>query len=102
MERPSDTARDLGLSVGEASTIGFKPICEHVCAGFTVDQLRIDLSPVTHPPHTSFENITDAEISANLLHINGFALVGKGRVAGDHETVGDPREIGSQIVGDSV
>src|SRR5437660_1631813 len=48
------------------------------------------------------EHIANAELTADLLCVDRFALIGESRVAGDHEAAGDPREIGSQVVGDPV
>ena len=67
-------------------------------AGFTIDQLHVDLCPVAHPPNAAFKNVTDAEVTTDLLRVDGFPLVGKGRVTGDYEAVRDPREIGRQII----
>jgi len=67
-----------------------------------IDQLNIHPNLVASPPHTSFEDIPNAEFAADLLHVDGLALVGEGRVAGDHKAPRYPREIRSQIVGDAI
>src|SRR5215469_3937903 len=42
---------------------------------FRIDQLDIDPNLVARPTHAAFEDITDAEIAADLLHVSRLALV---------------------------
>jgi hypothetical protein len=71
-------------------------------AGFSFDQLRSDADPVAGPAQTAFENIAHAQLAAGLLHVDGAALVDKGRVAGDHEQPFDPRQPGDDVLDDAV
>jgi hypothetical protein len=57
-----------------------------------VDQLRRDAHPVSALSHRAFEHVADAELAADLLHIDGLALVRKARIAGDHEEPADAGE----------
>src|SRR5439155_23361152 len=50
---------------------------------------------VSTAPHTTFQKITHSQFSTDLLHIDGVALVGEGRVAGDDE---EPRILESAVV----
>ena len=51
---------------------------------------------------TAFEHEAHAKIAPDLLHLDRPALVGKRRVARDHEQARDLREIGDQVFGDAV
>ena len=67
-----------------------------------VDQLRVDPHPVLITLHGAFKDVTHAKFLADLLGVDRLALEGKGRVARDHETVADAREIGRQVLGYAV
>ena len=71
-------------------------------AAFGVDQLYIDQNPVAASPNAALYDITHSQIAPDLLYVHGFAFVGEGRVAGDHEAADDPRDIGRQVVGNSI
>ena len=61
-------------------------------AGFGVDQLRGDAHAVAALAHRTFEDIAHSEFAAHLLHVDGAALVGEARIAGDHEEPADAGE----------
>ena len=71
-------------------------------AAFGIDQLHVDLYLVAEAPHAAFQDITDPKVVADLLHIDRFPFEAEGGAAGDHEAVGDAREVGGQILGDGV
>src|SRR5271165_5986806 len=71
-------------------------------AGRRRDQLLGDPYPITGFPHTAFEHITHAKLSLHLAHVNGLALVGEGRVAGDDEQSARFRQQGDDVFGDAV
>jgi len=56
-----------------------------VCSGRGFDQLRGDANPIASLAHTAFQHIANAEFAADLLDIDGVALVGEAGVSGDHE-----------------
>jgi len=49
-----------------------------------------------------FQQVTHAELAADLLRIDRLVLVGEGAIARDYEHASDPRQIGRQILGDAV
>ena len=71
-------------------------------AAFGVDELGVDAHPVLIALHRAFEHVAHAQLLADRLGVDALALVGEGRVAGDHEAVADAREVGGQVVGDAV
>src|SRR6266436_6313669 len=68
----------------------------------SVDQLGGDAHARTPLPHRAFKHIADAQFAADLLHVDRLALVGKARVAGDHEQPADARERGDDLLDHAV
>jgi hypothetical protein len=50
----------------------------------------------------TFTRISHPQFAADLLHIEGLALVGEGGVARDHERTRDAREVGGQVLGHAI
>jgi hypothetical protein len=48
--------------------------------------------------YAPFQEVAHGEFATDLLRVVGFSLVGERRVAGDHKHVGDPRQIGGEIL----
>ena len=66
-----------------------EPVGPQMRAGFGLDQLRGDADPAAALAHRAFEHIAHAQFAPDLLHIDGLALVGEARIAGDHEQPAD-------------
>jgi hypothetical protein len=66
------------------------------------DQLSVDPELVARPPDASFQHIAHAQLVADLLCIDGFIPIGKRGIARDHEHAREPRQIGRQILGDTI
>ena len=64
-----------------------------VAAGGDVVELCCDTNAVAAFPHAALDHVAHAELSADLLHMDGLALIGKGRVARDHE---EPSQLGQR------
>ena len=71
-------------------------------AGSGVDQLSRDANAVPGSPDAAFENVTHAQLAADLLHVHRLAPVGEARVAGDDEDPLDPRQAGDDVVDHAV
>jgi hypothetical protein len=56
-------------------------------AGCGLDQLSGDVDLVASRVDAAFEDIFDAELAADIAHIDGLALVDVGRIAGDDEEI---------------
>jgi hypothetical protein len=63
-----------------------------MCTSQCVDQLGRDPHPLARLAHRAFQRVTHTELAADLLHVNGLALVRKARIAGDDEEPADARE----------
>ena len=78
LDRRDHPLGDLVLhreNVGEVAVVALGP---DVVAGCGFDQLRGDADAVAGFAHAAFEHIAHAKLAANLLHIDGLALVGEG------------------------
>jgi hypothetical protein len=71
-------------------------------AALRIGQLHIDSNRCTGSPKASFDNIANAKFTTDFSHVNRLSLESKSRVAGDHKSTGNPREIGGQVVGDPI
>ena len=71
-------------------------------AAFDVDQLNGHPQAVAGALHRPLQGVAHVERLADLASVDGAALVGEGRVAGDHEAAVDAREVGRQALGDAV
>src|SRR5262245_60268900 len=52
-------------------------------AGFRFDELSGNTHSVRHSADASLEHVAHAKLAPGLLHVDGFALIGKARIAGD-------------------
>ena len=61
-----------------------------------------DADPATRFAHAAFEHIAHAQFLADFLDVDGLALVGKGRIAGDHREGAPAGEHRDDVLGDAV
>ena len=61
-----------------------------------------DAQAVARLAHAPFQNIAHAEFAPDLPDIDGLALVGEARIAGDHEQPFDPRQAGDDVLDHAV
>ena len=67
-----------------------------------VDQLAGDPHPIARPADAALEDVAHAELAADLLDVDGFALVGKGAVASDDEQRLEARQRSDNVLHDAV
>ena len=67
-----------------------------------VDQLAGDPHPIARPADAALEDVAHAELAADLLDVDGFALVGETRIARDDEEPADARECGDDLLDHAV
>jgi hypothetical protein len=65
-----------------------------VVSGARFDQLSGNPHTLAGFAHRAFEHIAHTQFARYLLHVDGLALVGKARIAGDHEQPGQPGNSG--------
>jgi len=102
VERDCDPARDLVLQGEQTAHVAIEPLRPQMRISLGIDQLGVyaDLAP--RSPDAPFQHIAYTQLTANLLGVDGLVPVGERGIARNHETVGDPRQIGRQILGDPV
>src|SRR5262245_19755283 len=101
-ERRNNLLRKLILhckNIGEITIEAFGP---DVCATYGVNELASNSNPITGFSHAALEHVANTELSAYLFHIDGLALVGECRVAGDHVQFREPRQISDDVFADPV
>ena len=85
---------DLFLRVEEVGIWFVEAFGPKMRAALGVDELGTDPDPVARALHAAFENVTRAELEADLANIDRPALVAAGGVARNHEEAGNAGEIG--------
>jgi hypothetical protein len=71
-------------------------------AGQRIDQLPGDAHLRSRLAHRAFQNIAHAELAPDLLHVDGAALVGEGRITGDDKEPADLRQRGDDLLDHAV
>src|ERR1700738_552517 len=97
-----DTLNDFFMNLGEPGTIGVELLRPRHLTRPGIDHLRVQPNLFVVSPNSACEDIANVELTSDLLHIDGVALVAEGRVARDHQAPGNPREVGGESLGDSV
>src|SRR5260370_21237026 len=83
-------------NVGQIAVVAVGP---DVIPRFSLDEVGSNADPIGGLAHAAFEHITHAELSADLLHIDRLAFIGKRRVPGDDEQRGIMRKSGDDVFG---
>src|SRR6516165_2579135 len=73
-----------------------------MCISLGIDQLSVDADPIARSPDAPLQQITDAELAAHLLRIDGLVPVRERGISRDDQHVLKPRQISRQILGDAV
>jgi hypothetical protein len=73
-----------------------------VIAGRSVNELDVDAHAARGPLHASFEDVSNVQVPADLLHVDRLAFVSEGGVARDDIRIGNTGEIGRQAFRHSV
>ena len=73
-----------------------------VAAGRGVIELRRDADAIAAPSYTAFDHVAHTEFGSDLPHVHRLALVGKRRVARDHEEPAQFRQRSDDVLADPV
>ena len=87
-----------GEHVGEIAVVALRP---EVTAGGDVDELGGDAHMVAVLAHAAFDDIADAELLADLLVMDGFALVDERGIPRDHIEPAQLRQRGDDVLADA-
>src|SRR5580700_3237161 len=71
-------------------------------AALGIDELRIESHPLARVLYAAFEDVSHAELAADLAGMDRFALIGKAGAARDHEDTRTTRQISCQRFGDAI
>src|SRR5499426_815009 len=80
-----DACGHLVLQIEDVVKCTLETICPEMHSGRCIDELRRDSHPVCCLAHAAFEHVAHPELATNLFHVHRPALVGKARIARDHE-----------------
>src|SRR5262245_47361177 len=70
-------------------------------AGDGVGELHKDADPVASATNATLQNVAYAEFSSDLAYVYRLAPVLERGIAGDDEQLGEPRQLGDDIVGNA-
>jgi hypothetical protein len=85
---------DLVLHVEEIGPPLVEALGPKMRAAFGVDELRVESSPLTGSLHAAFEDVSHAELAADLAGVDRFALIGESGAPRDRPNAGAAREVG--------
>ena len=99
---PDNTRSDLILQLKYILNLTVKSIGPKMRTCERVDQLSRDTYLQTGFSDAAFENLSDAKFAPHLLAVDRFALVGKTRIARDHEQGLETRQCGDDVLDHAV
>src|SRR6516162_6542895 len=67
-------------------------------AGTRLNQLAGNANPVTRLAYAPLENVAHAKVTADLFHVDGFALISEARIARDHKQPSYTRKRGDDFL----
>ena len=103
LPKPVGQSRDdLVLHVKEVGDRLVEAFAPQVASRPGVDKLHAHAHARAAALDASLEHVADVEVAADLSHVDGFALVGEGGVAGDDERPRNAGEIARQALRDPV
>jgi hypothetical protein len=94
--------RDVVLEVENILKSAVKAIGPEVSAGGGVDELSGDAHAAYRFAHAALKDVADTELASDLLHVHRSPLIGKARIACDHEQPTHAREGRDDILHDTV
>ena len=102
LELTEDVIRDLGLDGEHVFDRSVPLLRPDMGAGLRIDKLRGGADTPALALDRAFQHIADIQFAADLAHVRRFALVGFGRISGDHVDVANPGQIGDNVLGQAV
>src|SRR5215471_595473 len=101
-EYVGEPAGDLVLQSEQIASVTVEPLRPEMRVARGIDQLRADADLAARPPDAAFEYIAHTELAADLLGVDGFVAIRERCIARDDQHVWEPRQIGCQILSDTV
>src|SRR6478609_5099635 len=97
-----DIRRYFVLERENIAETALEPVCPDMRAGARVDQLAGDANRSGDLADTAFQHVANTEFAPDLLDVDGPALVGKTRIAGDDEQKLEARQRRDDVVDDAI
>ena len=101
-DRANDSLRDLVLNREDVGNIAIVTFCPNMAASCYIVELRGDAHALSFFSHAALDDITDTEFFADLLQMDGFALVRERRVARDDKEPAQFRQRGYDVFADAI
>src|SRR6516165_349011 len=102
LDHAGDARRHLVLQLEDVFQRAVEAVGPQMRAGHRVDQLPGNTDPIATLAYRPFEHIADAQLAADLLHVDRLTLVRKTRIAGDDEEPADTGERGDDLLDHAV
>ena len=84
---PTTLGRHAILQIEYVLDLALETLGPDMRRGRGVDELPGDADARARLAHAAFQHVAHAKLAADLLHVDGAALVGEGRIARDDEDV---------------
>src|SRR5262249_9185804 len=101
-EEPDNRARHLILDRENVMYFAVIPLGPAVGAGHGIDELRRNADAITAPLDASLQYVPCAQLPADLPDIDRLALVLEARIARDDQELGEPRQLGDDVISNAV
>ena len=92
MKRAREPRNDVVLCLQEFGTTHIELIRPQCLRALRIDQPRIDAHRAVAAQHAALKRITDAEVRAQLLDVDGLALEGEGTAGGNDSRAAQLRQ----------
>jgi len=102
LDRAGDRVSDLVLQFEQIGEVTIISLGHDVMAGVCLDQLGGDANSTARFAHAAFEDVAYAQLLPDLFDVDGLALVGESRVAGDYWKGAPAGEHQNDVLGDAV
>src|SRR5215207_1089849 len=87
----------LVLQIEDIFNLAVETINPQVGTGRGIDELARNAHAVARLTYAAFENVAHPELASHLFYVDGPALVGEARIAGDHEQLPETRQRGDDL-----
>src|SRR3954452_12542691 len=98
LDDPGDARRDLVLKLEDIFEQTIEPVGPKMRTALRIDQLTGDPYALASFANRPLEHVAHTEFTADPLYVDGLALIGEARIAGDHEEPSDARQRGDDLL----
>jgi hypothetical protein len=102
VKRDRYSARDLVLQRKQIARVAVQAVGPQMRVGLGIDQLGAHTDPVARPLDAPFQHIAHSQLAPDLPCISRSVPISERGIARDHGHLREPRQVGRQVLGDSV